>query len=185
MSILKSKPGPINLRDIFGLMPKHAERIVRYYEDVLRGPSPLTPAERELIYTYCAALNRCHYAYTSHKACAIALGISPRVFTSRGIDRAAIPAKLQTILAFAHKLTISPGRMRAADSKAIYRAGWGEQAIIDTIVVASLANWISRVLNGFSASAPDEHHRQAGERLAAGGYLPVARQVKKQLKLNP
>ena len=77
MSILKSKAGTINLRDIFGLMPDHAEGIVRYYEAVMRGPSPFTPGERELIYSYCSALAGCRYAYTSHRACAIALSRSP------------------------------------------------------------------------------------------------------------
>jgi len=184
MSILESKASPINLRDIFGLMPKHAERIVRYYEDVLRGPSPLTSGERELIYTYCAALNRCHYAYTSHKACALALGISQRCFAPepRGVNLAGVPARLRPILSFARKLTMSPGRVQAADSSAIYRAGWSEQAIIDTIVVTSLANWISRILNGFSASAPDEHHERAGGKLAEGGYLPVAAELRRQLR---
>jgi uncharacterized peroxidase-related enzyme len=183
MSVLKSRPGAINLRDIFGLMPDHAQGIIRYYESLMRGPSPLTPGERELIYSYCSALSGCHYAHTSHKACAIALGIKPRIFAAlmKEIDAEVVPPRLRPILRFARKLTLTPAKMEPKDVQPIYAAGWPEQAIIDTIVVTSLTAWINRVLNGFCASAPDQLHRTLGRRLANYGYLPVATAVGQQL----
>lgn len=183
MSMLKSKPGALGLREIFGFMPDHAESVVRYYEAVMRGPSPLSPGERELIYSYCSALAGCHYAHTSHKACAIALGIDKRIFATilDDFEAAPVPKRLKPILRFARKLTLAPAVMEPADAVPIYAAGWPEQAVIDTIVVVSLTAWINRVLNGFGASAPDAVHRVAGKRLAKGGYIPVALAVRAQL----
>jgi uncharacterized peroxidase-related enzyme len=183
MSILRSKRGAINLRDIFGLMPGHAEKVVRYYQAVMRGPSPLTPAERELIYSYCSALAGCHYAHTSHKACAIALGIKPQVFAALSKGSRALPVgrKVAALLKFARKLTLHPAKMRAADVEPLYAAGWPEQAIVDTIIVTALTAWINRILNGFCAYAPDTRHRANGRRLAREGYIPVALAVRRQI----
>jgi uncharacterized peroxidase-related enzyme len=182
MSILRSHPGPLTLRDIFGLMPAHAVGIVHYYESVMRGPSPLSAAERELIYSYCSHLNGCEYAYTSHSVCATALGIDPAVFRAmkRGTQLPIRP-QLKPILRFARKLTLKPSTIAPADARRIYAAGWPEQALIDTIVVTSLTAWINRVLNGFCAKVPASKGRAAGRALAEGGYMPVARQVQHQL----
>ena len=184
MSILRSHKGPISLRDIFKLMPQHAESVVLYYESVMRGPSPLSAGEREFIYAYCSALNLCHFAHTSHKAAAIGLGIDAKAFDHLAGDLADAPLskKLKPIVKFARKLTLSPGLIEPADADAIYRAGWSEKAIADTILVVSLTAWINRVLNGFCAWAPDAQHRANGERLAKHGYLPVAREVAASLK---
>jgi len=183
MSVLRSKPGALGLREIFGLMPDHAEGVVRYYESVMRGPSPLSPGERELIYSYCSALAGCHYAHTSHKACAIALGIDRRIFDAILDDFEAAPVakRLKPILRFARKLTLAPAVMEPGDAAPIYAAGWPERAVTDTIVVVSLTAWINRILNGFCASAPDALHRIAGKRLAKRGYIPVAIAVRGQL----
>jgi len=164
-------------------MPDHAEGIVRYYESVMRGPSPLTPGERELIYSYCSGLAGCHYAHTSHKACAIALGIDRRIFAAVLDDFEAAPIRpaLKPILRFARKLTLAPAVIEPSDVKPIYAAGWPERAVIDTIVVTSLTAWINRVLNGFCASVPDKQHRAAGRRLAKHGYIPVALAVRRQI----
>ena len=183
MSALKSKASALGLREIFGLMPDHAEAVVRYYESVMRGPSPLSPGERELIYSYCSALAGCHYAHTSHKACAIALGIDRRIFDVilDDFDAAPVPKRLKPILRFARKLTLAPAVMEPADAAPIYAAGWPEQAVIDTVVVTSLTAWINRILNGLCASAPDAVHVKAGRALAKRGYIPVALEVRRQL----
>ena len=183
MSVLKSKPGALGLREIFGLMPGHAEGVVRYYDAVMRGPSPLSAGERELIYSYCSALAGCHYAHTSHKACAIALGVSRKIFDTilDDFEAAPVPKRLRPILRFARKLTLAPAVIEPADAEPIYAAGWPEQAVIDTIIVTSLTAWINRILNGFGARAPDAVHRKAGRNLAKRGYIPVALEVRRQI----
>lgn len=183
-SILRSHKGPLSLRDIFKLIPEHAEAVVLYYESVMRGPSPLSAGEREFIYSYCSALNLCHFAHTSHKAAAIGLGIDPKAFDHLAGDLrdAPIAKKFKPIVKFARKLTLSPGLIEPSDADAIYAAGWSEKAIADTILVVSLTAWIDRVLNGFCAWSPDEQHRANGENLAKHGYLPVARQVTASLE---
>src|SRR5690349_2711810 len=142
MSILRSHPGPRTLRDIFGLMAAQAGGIGHSYRSVMRGPSPMSAAERELIYRFCAHLNGCDYAYTSHSACATALGIAPAVFRAmKNGSPLPIRPQLKPILRFARKLTLKPSTITPADARRIYAAGWPEQALIDTIVVTSLTAW--------------------------------------------
>lgn len=183
MAILRSANGPVGLRDIFQLIPKHAEAVVRYYEDVMRGPSPLSPGERELVYSYCSFLNGCHYAHTSHMVTAIDLGIDAAAFQQFKAGQAptALRPALLPILAFAKRLTLEPRTDGTADADAIYAAGWAEQAVIDTIAVVALTNWVNRILNGFGATAPDENHHANGHRMAREGYLGIAAEVAKSV----
>jgi AhpD family alkylhydroperoxidase len=41
-------------------------------ETLLRGESPLTSGERELIAAYVSHLNNCHFCHTSHASAAMA-----------------------------------------------------------------------------------------------------------------
>ncbi len=88
----------------------------------MRGPSPLSPGERELIDSDRSALAGCHYVNMSHKACAIALGIDRKIFEVILDDFEAAPVakRLKPILRFARKLTLAPAVMEPADAAPIY-----------------------------------------------------------------
>lgn len=180
LSVFPSREDPIDLRDIFLLIPDQAEGIVRFYEGVMRGDSELNPAEREFIYAYCSALNGCHFARTSHRACAIALGVAPEAFDGAvdDLETAPVDDRLRAMLRYARKLTLTPAAIVPADAAPLYDAGWSEQAVVDMVVVVALVGFINRVLDGLSAWSPDEKHEENGRSLAAGGYLPVADQVR-------
>jgi len=50
-----------NVFRAFALRPEHLLRWRAYYDELLRGESGLTPAQREMIAVVVSAQNRCYY----------------------------------------------------------------------------------------------------------------------------
>src|SRR5262245_46115660 len=61
MSFLKSLPASAGSVPILQAFPKFVRPLLEYCEIVLRGESPFSPAERELIAAYVSKLNDCNY----------------------------------------------------------------------------------------------------------------------------
>jgi alkylhydroperoxidase family enzyme len=65
MTYLPSLPGDAVLLDVFRAYPGTSRPLLEYHQALLRGPSPLTVAERELIAAYVSGLNACRYVTVS------------------------------------------------------------------------------------------------------------------------
>jgi uncharacterized peroxidase-related enzyme len=50
-----------NVFRVFALRPDHLVKWRAYYDELLRGESGLTPAQREMIAVVVSAQNRCYY----------------------------------------------------------------------------------------------------------------------------
>jgi AhpD family alkylhydroperoxidase len=74
MAYLPSLPPDAVLLDVFRAYPQTARPLLDYHQALLRGPSPLTEAERELIAAYVSGLNACRYCHGAHQATAQAFG---------------------------------------------------------------------------------------------------------------
>jgi AhpD family alkylhydroperoxidase len=76
---------------------------------LLRGDSPFSAAERELIGAYVSGLNGCNYCHAIHSQTAIALGIRTatiaHVFSNSRNEH--LDLRMQPVLDFVHKLTLS------------------------------------------------------------------------------
>src|SRR5271165_1925817 len=57
MSWLKSLPSNSRLFEVFQAFPETARPLIEYHEALMRGPSPFTVGERELIAAYVSGLN--------------------------------------------------------------------------------------------------------------------------------
>src|ERR687888_881516 len=79
MAYLRSLPDRAVLRDVFAAFPHTSRPLLDYHEALLRGPSPFTVAERELIAAYVSGLNACTYCHGVHTATARAFGIDERL----------------------------------------------------------------------------------------------------------
>jgi len=71
MSYLRSIPPGAGLLEIFQAFPEAARPLLEYHEVLLRGDSPLSSAERELIAAYVSGLNNCNYCRAVHSQAAI------------------------------------------------------------------------------------------------------------------
>ena len=74
MPFLPSLRAGASLLDVFKAFPETSKLLIEFHEALLRGPSPFSEAERELIAAYVSALNRCRYCQGVHTATAERLG---------------------------------------------------------------------------------------------------------------
>jgi uncharacterized peroxidase-related enzyme len=169
MSLFPSLPETPTLGDVFKAFPHHAAPLLAYHDALLRGESPLSVAERELIAAYVSGLNACNFCFGAHKLYARAFGIDEDVVDAliADVETAPVEAKLKPILRYVAKLKSLPPRLTAADAKAVYDAGWSERALFDAIEVAALFNFMNRIVEGAGVTFDYADHPQTEEDIAA------------------
>jgi uncharacterized peroxidase-related enzyme len=172
MSFLRSLKAEAGLLQIFQAFPEIARPLLEYHEVLLRGDSPFSAAERELIAAYVSGLNNCDYCRAVHSQTAVALGIHADAISEifSGSDLEHLDEGMRTILSFVRKLTLSPGQVAAADADKIFAAGWDDRALHDVVAICGLFNLMNRLVNGLGVEAPETYMKLAAQRLAEDGY---------------
>lgn len=119
MPMLPSLPDDARLLHVFQRYPETSRPLLEYHEILLRGPSPLSVAERELIAAYVSGLNRCHYCHGVHRTTARAFGLPQRTLDDllEDVDGAQVDARLKPILHYVRKLTLTPTRVTEPDAE--------------------------------------------------------------------
>lgn len=141
-------------------------------QQLMRGPSDLTVAERELIAAYVSALNECQFCFGSHLAVAQEFGVSADLLQAMQDDLTSAPLQegQRPIFAYVKKLTLSPAKLVQADADAVFQAGWSEQALQDVICIVGLFSFYNRLLDGHGVKGHDAMYNFAGPFLAKKGY---------------
>lgn len=142
---------------------------------VLRGPSSLSDAEREMIATFVSSGNECYFCTNSHAAAARHLlgsrnGLVDDILADAA--SAGISEKLRALLAIAGKVR-RDGRLVTADDVGRARAaGADDKAIHDTVLMAAMFCMYNRYVDGLATWTPKDPalYKQIGERLATQGY---------------
>lgn len=177
MSFLNSLPPDAVLLNVFKSFPATSKPLIEYHEVLLRGPSPVSVAERELIAGYVSGLNACHYCHGVHEATAREFRIPEGLMVQliEDIDKAPIDEKMKPILRYARKLTLSPSRMTQADADAVFAAGWNDQALHDAASTCALFNFMNRLVEGLGIKAGPDYFSLSAKRLHDGGYTGLLR----------
>ena len=180
MPFSPSLPKGASLLNLFKAFPDTSIPLIQFHEALLRGPSPFTEGERELIASYVSGLNHCRYCHGVHSATAELLGIKRESVDSRiDIDGAAVEPKMRPVLRYARKLTQQPSSLTQADADAIFAAGWEEAALYYTVAVTALFNFMNRLVEGMGIELDPSYVKPASERLAKRGYLPLIDMISK------
>jgi uncharacterized peroxidase-related enzyme len=171
MSYLPSLPPDATLLAVLRAYPAAAGPLLDYHEVVLRGPSPLSVAERELIAAYVSGLNAC-YCHGIHTATAEGFGVAEGTLTAlvAGVDTAPVDEPMKPLLRYVAKLTLTPATVTGADVAAILEAGWDERAVHDAASVCGLFNLMNRLVDGLGVSADPDYLALSARRLVVGGY---------------
>jgi len=175
MSFLKSLPADARLLQIFQAFPEIARPLIEYHEALLRGDSPFSTGERELIAAYVSGLNNCNYCHAVHSQTAVALGISADAMANviSNPENADVDLRMRPVLAFVRKLTVSPGKITSADVDPVFAAGWNDRALHDATAICALFNLMNRLVNGLGVEAPEAYTKIAAQRLADRGYFQL------------
>ena len=150
MTFLPSLPDPAHLSDLFRAYPGSIDHLMQFTDGLLRGDGALSIGERELIATYVSGLNACKFCFESHLIYAKLFGIEADVVESllEDIDSAKIDEAIKPILRYVKKLNTLPCKLVNDDAKAVYDAGWGEEALFEAVKVCGLFNMMNRIIEG-------------------------------------
>lgn len=169
---------PEGLPGIVGLLafrPETAKPLSELAEVLLRGPSTLSPGERETIAAYVSYLNECRFCSDSHAAAARAhlkekAGTVAAVL--KGPAAAPVSDKLKALLAIAAQVQ-KGGRRVGDDLVAKARAeGATDEELHDTVLIAAAFCMYNRYVDGLATVIPpEEAYGPIGEMLARDGYL--------------
>jgi uncharacterized peroxidase-related enzyme len=175
MAHLPSLPAKATLLDVFKTFPETNRPLLEFHEALLRGPSPFTEAEREMIAAYVSGLNGCRYCHGVHTATAERLGVPEGVVGAllAGDAKVDIPAKMRPVLAVAAKLTEQADSVTKSNVDAVFAAGWDGQAYYHLVATVALFNFMNRLVEGLGIELDPAYVGVAAQRLADGGYRPL------------
>ena len=157
--------------DVAGYNPEGFRPVDDLGESLLRGPSELTPQEREFIAAYVSGLNACEYCYGSHSAIAEAFGADKELLDRlvQTDDLGLVETQMRPILDLARTLTLTPARVAKADIDAIVAAGWSERTAHDAVCVIAFFNYANRIIDGHGLRGSAKYFASAANALGPGG----------------
>jgi uncharacterized peroxidase-related enzyme len=160
--------------------PDTARHLLGLAQALLRGPSSLTPGERETIATFTSARNQCNFCTRSHQATAQHLLDAEGSAVASALDlvradpeSAPLDEKMKALLAIA--AGVQQGGRGCVSDAAVERAraaGADDKAIHDTVLIAAAFCMYNRYVDGLDTLSPidDALYDQMGKGLAEHGY---------------
>jgi uncharacterized peroxidase-related enzyme len=176
MAHIDLPPGLAGPRGPMTFRPETAAPLSELAEVLLRGPSTLTRAERELIGTYVSSENDCRYCETIHGAVAAhyLCGDDELVRSvKRDFLHAEVSLKLKTLLNIAGQVQKSGRSVTEEDIERARNEGATDLEIHDTVLIAASFCMMNRYVDGLAAWTPegDDFYRERAARLAEQGYI--------------
>ena len=111
------------VRDVMAHQATRYAPLESFTQDLMRGKSPFSVAERELIAAFVSGLNACKFCYGAHGAGTEAFG-TPSGLAQDLIDdfdgTTALDPRLKSVLQFVRKLTVEPAMVAPADAEAVF-----------------------------------------------------------------
>lgn len=135
-----------------------AEPIRELTQTLLRGPSTLTTAEREMIATLVSHLNACRFCSTAHQAVTdLLLGECDTTAAIRtDIESAPISEKMKSLLQIAAQVQSGGYKVTPAVIDRAKGAGASDIEIHDTVLIAALFCLYNRYVDGLATVAPEK-----------------------------
>ncbi len=133
------------------------------YNDLMFSDSGVTPLEREMIAVVVSSANRCYYCLTAHGQAVRQMSGDPGLGELLVMNWrvAALPAKQRAMLEFAHKLTVAPAEVGAADRQLLRKAGFKDRDIWDISAVAAFYNMTNRHATAIDMMPNEEYHARS------------------------
>ncbi len=177
MAHIKVEEGIPGIRSLVLFRPETGKPLYELAQVLLRGESPLSPADRELIAAYVSQRNKCVFCGSSHAAAARCLyGDDKEIVDEvlRDMQRAPITEKLKALLHIAGKVQILGKEVKPEDVTAARELGANDREIHDTVLIAATFCMFNRYVDGLASLTPTdpEVYAAMGERMKNGYSLP-------------
>lgn len=168
--------GVPGIRSLALFRPETGQHLYALAQVLLRDPSPLTPAERELIATHVSARNNCMFCMSSHAAAARELysehsEVVDCVIENKETDM--LSDKMKALLNIAGKVQQSGKSVTQKDIDEAKSHGANDRDIHDTVLIAATFSMFNRYVDGLATLTPTDkkEYEPMGKRLAAMGYV--------------
>jgi uncharacterized peroxidase-related enzyme len=124
---------------LFRFKRRTTDHLVRFTEEVMRGPSPLSPGMRELIGAFLSRRNQCSFCSDAHAATAAQLLEKELVDEVLfDLENSRLDLAHKELFRYIGKLADNPAGVMASDINRLKELGWSEEAIYDALTVASV-----------------------------------------------
>lgn len=176
MAYIQVPEGVPGIRSLVMFRPETGKYLYELAQVLLRGESPLTEAERELIAAYVSHRNDCMFCMSSHAAAARCLyGDEKNIVDEvlKDIKQANISDKMKALLNIAGKVQVSGKKVNDEDVAEARKHGADDRTIHDTVLIAASFCMFNRYVDGlasFTPADPDDYE-EMGKRMAEKGYV--------------
>jgi len=157
---------------LFRFKKASTDHLVRFTDEVMCGPSPLSRGMRELIGTYVSAKNQCSFCSSAHAPVAarfLGKELVEEVLTD--LETSRLDEAHKELFRYVTKLTLNPASVIQEDVLKLKAHGWSEEAIYDALTVASLFKFYNSRKHGASVDDMEsQDYLHSGERLVNMGY---------------
>lgn len=157
---------------LFRFKKRSTDHLIRFTDQVMRGPSALSHGTRELIGAFVSLRNQCSFCASAHAPVAAQLLGEDLVqevmtdFESSRLDR-----RHKALFRYLAKLTENSSNIVPEDIHALKKAGWSEEAIYDALTVAAMFKFYNTWNNGAGvALMSNADFAHSSNRLLTMGY---------------
>lgn len=173
---------PSEFPGIISLMkyrPDTGKLIGELTEALLRGDSPLSVGERELISTYVSLQNECKFCVAAHEAITRKVLVNESEMIDsihHNLENANMSEKLKSLLKIAAKVKESGHHVTADDIEKSKLQGATDREIHDTVLIAAAFCMFNRYVDGLAAITPEDPslYEQIASRIVQFGYTSMS-----------
>jgi len=168
--------GVPGIRSLVMFRPETGKPLYDLAQVLLRGESPLSQADRELIAAYVSYRNDCLFCMKSHAAAARCLYGDEKDTVDnvlKDMHQSNVSDKLKALLHIAGKVQILGREVKPEDIEAARKFGADDREIHDTVLIAASFCMFNRYVDGLNSLTPTDpaEYEEMGKRMAKG-YTP-------------
>ncbi len=177
MAHIKVEEGVPGIRSLALFRPETGKPLYDLAQVLLRGSSPLSEAERELIAAYVSHRSDCMFCRNSHAAAAGCLyGEDENIVDDvlEDMQQSSVSNKMKALLNIAGKVQIMGNKVTPEDIAAARTLGADDREIHDTVLIAASFSMFNRYVDGLASFTPTDPaiYEEMGKRMAKGYVLP-------------
>jgi uncharacterized peroxidase-related enzyme len=177
MAYINVEEGIPGIRSLVLFRPETGKSLYELAQILLRGPSPLTEAERELIAAYVSYRNDCMFCWSSHAAAARCLyGDEKNIVDEvlKDMKHSNVSDKMKALLNIASKVQVLGKAVKEEDINEARKYGADDRTLHDTVLIAATFSMFNRYVDGLASLTPTDPavYEEMGKRMAKGYVLP-------------
>jgi uncharacterized peroxidase-related enzyme len=175
MAHIPVQEGVPGIRSLVLFRPETGQHLYELAQVLLRGESPLSLAERELIAAYVSHRNDCMFCMNSHAAASRCLYGDEKEIVDEVLNdmqQSGLSDKMKALLNIAGKVQVSGIEVKQEDIDEARKQGADDREIHDTVLIAASFCMFNRYVDGLATLTPTDPqvYEEMGQRMVVNGY---------------